>query len=308
MRGADSMKDAVLIVNPTAGGGRAGTRHLKEARGILSRGGIETSLRPTIARGDAMRLARDAVAEGREMVIVCGGDGTINETVNGLARSSVPMAVLPSGTANILAKELHLPWDVRKAAALIPTAKHRRIALGLLSPCNNGDVSRYFLCVGGAGPDGVLVYSLNPGLKLKTGILSYWMEGFRQLFRYQFPRFQVISSDRKVEASLVVVGRTRNYGGPFQITTGANLFEDAFEVVAVTTRSPLRYLSYLPALWLGYLRRLDGVHTWKTAELDCQPSAEGVAYAQVDGEPSGRLGVKFSIVPDALTLIVPERP
>lgn len=306
MRAAKVMTDATLIVNPTAGGGRSGARQLEEARKILSRGGIETSVRPTIARGDATRLARDAVAEGRDLVIVCGGDGTINEAVNGLAGSRVPMAVLPSGTANILAKELGLPWDVCKAAGLIPRGKPRRIALGLLSSATNGDAPRYFLCVGGAGPDGVIVYALAPRLKRKTGILAYWMEGFRQLFRYSFPRFRVISNGRALEASLIVVGRTKHYGGPFRITTGADLFENTFEVLAVTTQSRVRYLSYIPALWLGYLRRLEGVHTWKTAELRCEPIADGIAYSQVDGEPSGRLGVRFSIVPDALTLIVPE--
>ena len=306
MRAADNMTDAALIVNPTAGGGRSEARHLEEARAILSRGGIETTLRPTIARGDATRLAREAVAEGRDMVIVCGGDGTINEVVNGLAGSRVPMAVLPSGTANILAKELGLPWNVCKAAALIPRGKRRRIALGLLSSSTNGNAPRYFMCVGGAGPDGVMVYALDPAFKKKTGILAYWMEGFRQLFRYSFPRFRVISNGRELEASLVVVGRTKHYGGPFRITTGADLFEDAFEVLAITTQSRVQYLGYLPALWLGYLRRLEGVHTWKTSELRCEPGAQGIAYSQVDGEPSGRLGVKFSIVPDALTLIVPE--
>jgi diacylglycerol kinase family enzyme len=306
MRAADIMRNATLIVNPTAGGGRSESRHLEQARGILARAGIETSLRPTIARGDATRLARDAVAEGRDLVIVCGGDGTINEVVNGLAGSRVPMAVLPSGTANILAKELRLPWDVCKAAALIPRGKPRRIALGLLTSSTNGDAPRYFMCVGGAGPDGVMVYSLDPGLKRKTGILAYWMEGVRQLFRYSFPRFRVISNGRELEASLVVVGRTKHYGGPFRITTGADLFEDSFEVLAVTSRSRWQYLSYLPALSLGYMRRLEGVHTWKTAELQCEPCVDGIAYSQVDGESSGRLGVKFSIVADALTLIVPE--
>ena len=300
------MTDAVLIFNPTAGGGRSEERHIDEARKILARAGIETSLRPTLSRGDATRLARDAVAEGRDMVIVCGGDGTINEVVNGLAGSRVPMAILPSGTANILAKELGLPWDIGKAAKLVSSGKPRRIALGLLSSSVNGNASRYFLCVGGAGPDGAMCHALDPGFKKKTGILAYWMEGVRQLFRYSFPRFRVISAGRELEASMVVVGRTKHYGGPFRITTGADLFEDAFEVLALTTRSRMRYLSFLPALWLGYLRRLEGVHTWKTNELVCQPGDDGIAYTQVDGEPSGHLGVKFTIVPDALTLIVPS--
>ena len=307
------MTNAVLIFNPTAGRGRASQSHIESARKILAQAGIETTLRPTSARGDATKLAREAVAENRDMIIVCGGDGTINEVVNGMAGSRVPLAVLPAGTANILAKELGLPWNVSKAAALIARGKHRRIALGVVSSTASSESTaasdeppRYFFSVGGAGPDGAVVYSLDAGFKKKAGILAYWYEGARQLFQYPFPRFRVNSHGREIDATLVVVGRTKHYGGPFRITTEADLFEDSFEVLAVTTRSPAKFLSYLPALWLGYLRRMEGIHTWKATELHCLPPADGVAYAQVDGEALGRLGVKFTIVPDALTIIVPE--
>jgi diacylglycerol kinase family enzyme len=121
----------------------------------------------------------------------------------------------------------------------------------------------------------------------------------------------VSSEGREIEASLVVVGRTKHYGGPFSITTEANLFEDEFEVLTAASRNPLVLFSYLPALWLGYLRRLEGIHCWKTRALRCEPIASGPAgdgpiHAQVDGEPAGRLGVEFRIVPSALTLLVPE--
>jgi diacylglycerol kinase (ATP) len=299
------MKTAALIFNPVAGGGRA-RRKLDKAMRLLESSGYQISLLVTREPGEATRLARESVAERRDLVIVSGGDGTINEVVNGLARTTTPMAVLPSGTANVLAKELGLPWDVQRAAELIPRCTGKRIALGLLVPTDNPERQRYFLCLGGAGPDGEMTHALNPAFKLKAGILAYWMEGFRQLFRYTFPRFQVISNGHSLEASMVVVGRTKHYGGPFQITTGAELFEDSFEVVAVTTRSPLRYLSYLPALWLGTLRGMKGIHSWKATELRCVPNGTAVR-AQVDGEPAGTLAAEFRIVPDALTLMVPPR-
>ena len=123
------------------GRGRSSQRHIESARKVLAQAGIETTLRPTSARGDATKLAREAVAENRDMIIVCGGDGTINEVVNGMAGSRVPLAVLPAGTANILAKELGLPWNVSKAAALIARGKHRRIAMGMVSPAGNSETS-----------------------------------------------------------------------------------------------------------------------------------------------------------------------
>jgi diacylglycerol kinase (ATP) len=307
--GADS--HAVLLYNPAAGSGRLRRHRLEDARAILARAGIETSLLATNAPGHATDLARQCAAEGCRLVIVSGGDGTINEVVNGLAGSETALAVLPCGTANVLAKELRIPWDVRRAAELVPRSRPRRIALGLASSLDGSTNSRYFLCLGGAGPDGVMVYSVDLGAKNKIGVLAYWWEGFRQLVRYSFPQFRVASSERELLASLVVVGRTRSYGGPFEITTGASLFEDSFEILALTTRSRLAYLTMLPSLWLGRLRRRSDVHVWKTGVLRCEAaagngSASAPVYAQVDGEPAGRLGVEFRIVPSALTLMIPE--
>jgi len=309
-----AVSHAALIFNPAAGGGRLKRQihHLDEAQRILSHSGIETTLLVTGEPGDATEFARQSVADGYDLVIASGGDGTNNEVVNGLAGSNVPLAVLPSGTANILAKELSIPWDVRRAAELIPRARPHRIALGCMEPVagaqagnGNGLKPRYFLCVGGAGADGALVYSLDLGSKEKTGILAYWTEGARQLLGYTFPPFRITSRELTVDATLVVVGRTRHYGGPFQITTEASLFEPKFEVVAVTSRNPFVFLSYLPALWFGLLRRRGDVHFWKTDALRCE-IRDSVVYTQVDGEPSGRLDVTFRIVPSALTLMVPE--
>ncbi len=312
--GGRAVSHAALIYNPAAGGGRLRRQihHLEEAQKILARNGIETTLLVTEEPGDATEFARQSVADGYDLVIASGGDGTNNEVVNGLAGSHVPLAVLPSGTANVLAKELGIPWDVRRAAELIPRARPWRIALGTMEPIGgpaersgNGASGRYFLCVGGAGADGALVYSLNLRTKDKAGILAYWMEGVRQLVSYRFPLFRITSSERMLDATLVVVGRTKHYGGPFQITTGASLFEEQFEVVAVTARNPIVFLSYLPALWFGYLRRRGDVQYWKTDTLRCEPT-DGVVHTQLDGEPAGRLGVSFRIVPSALTLMVPE--
>jgi diacylglycerol kinase (ATP) len=126
------------------------------------------------------------------------------------------------------------------------------------------------------------------------------------MFRYKFPRFRIVTGDQQLDASLVVVGRTKNYGGPFKITTRADLFEDKFEVMGVTTQSGLRYLSYLPSLWLGELRKTKGVFFWKADKLVCEPLDKNPVYAQIDGEPLARLPVEFRIVPRALRLLVPQ--
>ena len=305
------IQNALLIHNPNAGNGGDGRRRLlDQARQILASGGIEAELAETTGPGHATEIAEQAVRDHRQLVIACGGDGTLNEVVNGLANYSnghrVPLALLPGGTANILAKELDLPWDIPRAARRLIHGEVREIALGLATPAEQPGRKRYFLSVAGGGPDGMIVYSVDLGLKARVGILAYWWQGAREVLRYTFPRFRVRTGDRELEATLVVVGRTKNYGGPFKITDQADLFEDRFEVMALTTQSGLRYLSYLPTLWMGNLRREEGVHFWKAESLVCEPLYSSPVYAQVDGEPLARLPIEFSIVPRALKLLVPR--
>jgi diacylglycerol kinase (ATP) len=309
------IKSALLIYNPTSGGRRQRRfQEIEEAVRILKEAGITVELAPTSEAGHAQEIARLAVEQQREMVIACGGDGTINEIINGLAGSQVPMALLPAGTANILAKELGIPWDIPRAARLIPDGIIRRIALGMASFAgNNGNSKssaiptggRYFLSCGGAGPDGAIVNGVDYELKKKVGVVAYWVEGMKQLFRYDFPEMRVRSSGTDHLASIIVVGRTANYGGPFKITTNATLFEDSFEFLTNSTRSRMQYLACLPALWLGKIRGMDGIKMWKASEVLCESAGEKPVFAQVDGEPIGALPLRFRIVPDALSLVTP---
>jgi diacylglycerol kinase (ATP) len=305
------LRNALLIHNPNAGnGGHARHRQIDVARRIFSSNGINTELAETRGPGDATQIARRAGAEGRQLVIACGGDGTLNEIVNGLAGQPngqrVPMALLPGGTANVLAKELGLPWDIPRAAELLVNGQVKEIALGLATPFEEPEKKRFFLSVAGSGPDGIMVYSLDLDLKARIGILAYWWQGVRAMFGYKFPLFRVVSGDQELNASLVVVGRTKHYGGPFKITTRADLFGDKFEGMAVTTRSGLRYLSYLPRLWFGEMRKTKGVFFWKADKIVCEPLDKNPVYAQIDGEPLARLPVEFKIVPQALKLLVPR--
>ncbi|MGA7785120.1 MAG: diacylglycerol kinase family protein, partial [Candidatus Acidiferrales bacterium] len=264
------IRTATILYNPLAGGGHPRRpKHLEESRQILIKAGIDTNLLPTDGPGVAGALARRAAYEGAQMVVVCGGDGTLNEAINGLAGSQVPVALLPAGTANILAKELGISWNIPRAAAQITRGTPVRIALGMMTPHSDRNARRYFLSVAGAGADGALVHALDPALKLKTGIAAYWLEGFKQLVRYSFPRFRVTGGGKTTEATLIIVGRTKKYGGPFSITTGADLFSNEFELALFQTQSALRYLSYLPATWTGMLRRLRDVKFLKTSSVLC---------------------------------------
>jgi diacylglycerol kinase (ATP) len=305
----EEIHNALLVVNPNAGRvRRSESKRLDRARRVLERDGIATDLALTDGPGAATGIAREAVAAGRQMVIACGGDGTFNEIVNGLAGSRVPLAVLPAGTANVLAKELALPWNIERAAALVAGSHLRRIALGLAISGDGTTPPRYFLSVSGAGPDGAIVHALDLGLKQRAGVLAYWAEGFRQLAAYRFPRFRVTAGGKQFESTLVVVGRTKHYGGPFQITTEADLYSEEFEMMVCASSSRLRYSTYVGLLCARRLRGASGLTFLKADCIYCEPLDQVPVFTQVDGEPLGRLPAEFRIVPDALTLAVPDRP
>lgn len=302
------IRDAVIIYNPTAGRGQRRRRtQLERAQHSLKLAGILTELEATTGPGSATEQARNAVADGRQLVLACGGDGTINEIVNGLAGSQVPLAVLPGGTANVLVKELSLPWEIPQAAERLARGTLRRIALGLaLSPELPGG-QRFFITLAGAGPDGKLVNAVNLETKRRLGILAYWLEGLRQLVEYSFPRFRVVSEEQEHQATLVVVGRTKHYGGPVLITTEADLFEDRFEVFVATTQKRWRYVIDMVKLLCRRHKQIADNFFWKTTSVRCESIGGEDVWAQVDGEPIGRLPVEFRIVPDALTLVVPSQ-
>ena len=161
------LKRAAVIYNPFAGGVSRSARSLHRTTELLARQGIEAVLVPTSGPGSAAEQARHHVEDGCDLVIAAGGDGTINEVANGLVDSRTPLAILPGGTANVLAREMRMPISIEKAAAQISTLLPKRIAAGLLT--REGLERRAFLLMAGAGLDAEIVYHLDLDLKAASG-------------------------------------------------------------------------------------------------------------------------------------------
>ena len=301
----DGIRNAVIIFNPAAGRLRGRSiGQLLETVGIFHAAGIEAELRATDAPGSATTLAQAAVRQGRHLVISCGGDGTLNEVVNGLAGSSVPLGVLPAGTANVLGKELRLSWSLPEAARQLIAGESRRIALGRVEL--NGGTTRYFITLAGCGVDADMVYRVSDRLKKWTGKGAYWVAGFQQLVAYRYPRFRMTTGELQVDAAFLCIGRTKAHGFPVNITTGADLFENLFELAAFTYDNSGGLMASGLAAFLGRLRHARNVQFWKTDAVRCEPLNEARIHVQADGELLGALPAAFQIVPDALTLVVPK--
>lgn len=264
---------------------------------------------PTTGPGTAGVLARRAIQTGADLIIVAGGDGTINEAMNGMVHSSVPLAVLPGGTANVLAMELGLGRQMDRVAGLISEGVPMRIAVGLLRATHaEGSAAvlspRHFLLMAGVGLDAHIVYNVNLGLKAKLGKFAYWVQGFGQVGR-QLEEFDVRVADHRFRCSFALASRVRNYGGDLEIARTTHLLDDKFEIVLFEGSAAYRYLKYFAGVLTGNLARLKGVSVFRAAGLEVAHPSDSRVYVQVDGEYAGRLPASVEIVPDALTLLTP---
>jgi diacylglycerol kinase (ATP) len=309
-----TVQDTCLIYNPRAGRLlRQGQEQLRKAVAILSHQGHNVRTIPTSGPGDATQLARRCVDDDAGLIIAAGGDGTINEVLNGMAGSSVPLAILPGGTANVLAMELGIGGRMHHAAKLLPTADAlkmsghgcvaERISLGRLRPAEGPP--RYFLLMAGVGLDAHLVYNLDPAMKARFGKLSYWIGGFGYVNR-RLEEFDVEVNGQRLRSSFALASRVRNYGGDLEIACNVCLLEDSFELVLFEGENASTYLKYFAGVLTRQLGRMKGVTLVRTQQVQFSVSSNSSVYVQVDGEYAGRLPATVEIVPDALTLLVPS--
>jgi len=266
----------------------------------------------------AQELAQRAAANGADLVLACGGDGTINEVINGLASSHIPLGVLPGGTANILAREVGLPLDPVRAAAELVRWSPRRVPLGKATwwanrvsananPPENGRATRYFMSVAGIGYDAHVVYKLSPQMKLSWGVAGYIMEALRQAFRYPFHGFSCRMDDGPDRvATFAAAQRARNYGGWLQLTPDARFFDDRFNLCLFKSANRARYFLYAALVLARKHFLLGDVELVEARKLCCaaQVAGETIRF-ELDGELVGTLPATFEIVPEALTLLVP---
>ena len=243
-------------------------------------------------------MARRAIGEGADLILVLGGDGTINEVVNGMVCSKVPLGILPAGTANVLAMELGLGARLDTAVERLTGFVERRVALGKMCDGRNGP--RYFLAMGGVGLDARIVHDLDPVLKAKAGKLAYWLTGLAHLTK-RVGQFDASVDGGVYRCGFALASRVRNYGGDLEIAGGASLAKDEFEVVLFEGSNPLRYAWYMLGVAVKLVQRMPGVRTLRTGHIDFT----GNVHRQIDGEYAGLGPGSFEIVPAALTLLMP---
>jgi YegS/Rv2252/BmrU family lipid kinase len=299
-----------IVFNPFAGGLKGAKRsRLDRAAQILERAGYSVELFATTGPNSAGDVAAQAADRGCQCILAAGGDGTINEAINGIARYAgspdpVIFGVLPAGTANVFANEVGFSNRPDVAARQLLDAEPVHVALGLFQEA--GREPRYFLLMAGIGLDARIVYELDAGLKRRVGKLAYWHGGFRQLGR-PVPRFSIAVNGTEYKASFALITRVRNYGGDFEIARRIQLTDNDFEVIVFTNNQWQDYLRFFAAVVLNRLDRTPGVLLTRATEMQLTAPEDQRIYVQTDGESVGNLPATISIAPDAVRMLLPAR-
>lgn len=294
-------REIVLISNPNAG--RGGERREREVAlfcEALSRREVEVEVLNTSGPNDAAHLAARVTRDGAREVIVSGGDGTINEALQGLIGTGARLAIWPRGTANVLARELKLPFDAESAAEVIARGRSKLVHVGCATFERTGE-RRYFLLMAGIGLDAAIVSHVRPRLKRRLGEAAFWCAGFAHLARWQPVPFDVEVDGETLRATFATIGKAAHYGGNLAITPRAQLDKPEFEVCIVTSRSRLRFLYLLShaVRRAGIAEHLHGVRFIRTTRA----RVVGHAPVQIDGELTGELPMSFEIAPSPIEIV-----
>ena len=294
---------ACVIFNPAAKGQKA-----ERFRRSLDVIGAEAELKLTSAPGDARRLATLAVEDGFDTIIAAGGDGTLNEALNGIGDapdgfSRVRLGVLPLGTVNVFAREFGIPLHPADAWTVLRQSRERTIDLPRVE-AGEGDNRRhlYFAQLAGAGLDARAIQLVSWSLKKKIGPLSYVWAGFRALSETQ-PTLSVSDGIRNVSGQLVLIGNGRLYGGNFKVFPEANPTDGFLDVcVFPQVNWPMLIRCGIKLLLSGTLPKRPVIRLRaKSLTLLGNPSV----FSEVDGELASPLPVRFLVQPQALRVIVP---
>ena len=288
------MKRALFFYNPNAGRVRLSPKRRKRLIEAIHAVGLEvTSLCSSPAPGT---LSTDLL-KNQDLIIVYGGDGTIHEVLKPALEQQIPVAILPAGTANVLARELSIPRDPARALRLLREGRRTRIRLG-----KSGQT--YFHLMAGVGLDSHIIDQTSPGLKRRFGVGSYWLAGFRAFRNLPLQPFEICLDNRPLEATFAVISNSRYYGGHLLLAPAADVTEDCLDVCLFTSRDRSRYLTYLAGALTGRHVKLSDVHYLKAKKISVR--GEPSIPVQMDGEIIGNLPMDFEVASRSVEVFVPR--
>ena len=313
------MRKAAVFYNPLSGRRRKHRlRDVEAACSVLRRAGVDVDVAPTRAASDAAAQVRMAVREQFDTIIACGGDGTIHDVLQGLAGKQAALGIIPLGTANAMAHDLRIPLNPAGAAEALLTAVPKRVAVGRIDYRDFNDLPafRYFTVAAGVGVDAHLFYKLNRLMKDRMGMLAYYSKATHLWLTHRMRYFEAEFSTpggpfvKEPRLSEMLAVRITQFGGVLrELAPGASLARNDLRLVLCRTGNRALYLAYVFRGILGLSRGVPGIHLAYADQVHCRSVAGGGKpeniYVEADGELLGRLPMTLSVVPEALSVLVP---
>jgi len=291
-----------LIVNPLSGRKKV-EAFMPRITEILGRDN-SLSLAITREKNGAFLEAERAGCEGYDIVVVCGGDGTLNEVINGLmsSHSSIPIGFVPCGTSNIYAHSAGIPFDPVQACEIVLKKYVKRIDLGKVG---TGASARYFVSMAGIGYDASVIQALNPNLvRSLGGIPAHLITGVVELMKYRGTELSIKLDGSPCRGFQAIISNGSHYGVSSVIAPEAEMADGYLDVILFKRGKRTDMLRYVLGILMGCHLRFKDVEYTRAKEIEID--APGEVWIQVDGESMGTLPQKFEVYPQALQVILPE--
>jgi len=298
---------AELIVNLTAGGGKP-HKHLNTVLKHLKENGLNFKMCTTSHQGEAVELAQKAADNGAELIVSVGGDGTVNEIVNGIMKSKndPPLGIIPLGWANDFIKSTNIPSDIIEACKILIKGKTKKIDIGVI----NNQI--YFANICGVGFDAEVAQLANrmkskhPNLHILSAFVYVFATVKKLLSPFNCHNVKIKFDGQEIHSKIlfIAIGNGKFYGGRFKITPEAILDDSLLEVCVVEEMGRLKYLMSIPKVFKGAHESIKGINFYRAKEVVIQ-SSEPI-LAQVSGEViEGQKEFTITLLPKRLKLIVP---
>ncbi|MGD9678979.1 MAG: diacylglycerol kinase [Vulcanibacillus sp.] len=294
------MKRARLIYNPTSGREEI-KKHLPEILEILESYGLETSCYQTKGKGDAVKGAIDAANRGFDVIISAGGDGTLNDIVNGISDFEIrpKVGIIPAGTTNDFARALKIPKDFAKAAEIIGEQNSKVIDIGRYN-------DKYFINIAGGGSLTEVTYEVPSIYKTVLGQLAYYLRGIEKVV-FLKPMNITIEANETIyqeEAMLFLIANSNSVGGFEKISPNGDLSDGLFDVLIAKKTNIAEFLRLLTLATRGEHLKEKNVISFKTDKLKIYSNDSSNVDINLDGELGGTLPGEFEVLKHHIEIFV----
>jgi len=299
-----------LILNPMAGGGKAEKKYPQIAE-LLTKKGISFTTYKTSDAGDGEKVVTTALKAGYRKILVCGGDGTLNEIVNGLMNQDlvptleITISLIPVGTGNDWGRTWNLSRKIKTSIAILQNGKTAIQDVGLVKFDHKPNSKIWFLNVAGCGFDAAVAYAANKEKeKGNSSVLTYIKQLVKTLFTYKTATCEMMIDGKKISSQLfaVLIGIGKFAGNKMKLVPNAIPNDGLFDITLAHKISPWKVIRNFPKLFNGKFLGLKEVSVYQGTEFSI--TSEKDVYFQADGESMGKVPLCITLVPNAIKVII----